>query len=152
MDVPLLRGAIGTFHPTHYFRIVLEIKWWHIKRTHDGIKYAAKHLTPLTKLWLNERNPLQDDNFGLLLGWVDFVLVVALSARKGGNLAEHLDTMVEHPNQSQPKHVTNPVFQLRPESASRALHGAHSHVHLYTLRCLLEHQCHVARLLSSARF
>ena len=26
--------------------------------------------------------------FGLLLGWVDFVLVVALSAWKGGNLGE----------------------------------------------------------------
>ena len=24
----------------YYFRIVLEIKWWHIKRTHDGIKYV----------------------------------------------------------------------------------------------------------------
>ena len=32
-------------------------------------------------------------------GWVDLVLVVALSAWKGGNL--------EHPNQSQPNHVTN---------------------------------------------
>ena len=41
---------------------------------------------------------------------VDFVLVVALSAWKGGNLAElaeQLDTMVEHPNQSQPNHITN---------------------------------------------
>ena len=55
-------------------------------------------------------NAVQGDNFGLLLGWVDFVLVVAISAWKGGNLAElaeQLDTMVEHPNQSQPNHVTN---------------------------------------------
>ena len=29
--------------------------------------------------------PVQSDNFGLLLGLVDFVLVVALSAEKGGN-------------------------------------------------------------------
>ena len=46
----------------------------------------------------------------LCLGWVDLVLVVALSAWKGGNLAElaeQLDTMVEHPNQSQPNHATN---------------------------------------------
>ena len=54
---------------------------------------------------------IQGDNFGLLLGWVDFVLVVALSAWKGGNQAELVgqqeDTMVEHPNQSQPNHVTN---------------------------------------------
>ena len=62
---------------------------------------------------------LQGDNFGLLLGWVDFVLVVALSAWKGGNLAELaelVDTMVEHPNQSQPNHVTNQssANSLRP--------------------------------------
>ena len=31
---------------------------------------------------------LQGDNYGLSLGSVDFVLVVALSAWKGGNLAE----------------------------------------------------------------
>ena len=40
---------------------------------------------------------IQGDNFGLLLAWVGFVLVVALSAWKGGNLAElaeHLDTML----------------------------------------------------------
>ena len=56
-------------------------------------------------------NPVQGDNFGLLLGWVDFVLVVALSAWIGGNLAElaeqQEDTMVEHPNQSQPNHGKN---------------------------------------------
>ena len=56
---------------------------------------------------------IQGDNFGLLLGSVDFVLVVALSAWKGRNLAEladQLDTMVEHPNQSQLNHVTNQSF------------------------------------------
>ena len=31
---------------------------------------------------------LQGDNFGMLHGWVEFVLVIALSALKGGNLAE----------------------------------------------------------------
>ena len=25
-------------------RIVLEIKWWHIKRTHDGIKYVKRDI------------------------------------------------------------------------------------------------------------
>ena len=53
---------------------------------------------------------VQGDNFGSLLGWVDFVLVVARSAWKGGilaQLAEQLDTIVEHPNQSQPNHATN---------------------------------------------
>ena len=56
------------------------------------------------------KTSIQGDNFGLLHGWVDFVLVVALSAWKGGNQAEQaqqLDTMVEHPNQSHPNHVTN---------------------------------------------
>ena len=51
-------------------------------------------------------NSLQSGNFGLLHGRVDFVLVVALSACEGGNLAElaeQLATMVEHPNQSQPR-------------------------------------------------
>ena len=64
-------------------------------------------------------NHVQGDNFGLLLGWVDFVLVVAQSAWKGGNLAE-LDTVVEQPNQSQPSHVTNksyhPVSAFSPSS------------------------------------
>ena len=53
---------------------------------------------------------LQGDNFGLLLGWVDFVLAVALSAWNGENLAElaeQLNTKVEHPNESQPNHATN---------------------------------------------
>ena len=45
---------------------------------------------------------LQGDNVSLLHGWVDFVLVVALSAWKVGNLAElaeQLDSMVEHLSQ-----------------------------------------------------
>ena len=51
---------------------------------------------------------LRGDNFDLLHGWVNFVLVVALYAWKGGNLAElaeQPDTMVEHQNQSRPNNV-----------------------------------------------
>ena len=57
---------------------------------------------------------VQGDNIGLLHGWVDFVLVVALSSWKGRNLAElaeQLDTIVEHPNKSQSNHEScHPVF------------------------------------------
>ena len=56
------------------------------------------------QLHLGQHSPwlVQGDNFGLLLGWADFVLDVVVSAWKGGNLAElaeHPDTLVEHPNQ-----------------------------------------------------
>ena len=73
-----------------------------------------------------------------------FVLVVALADWKGGNLAEQLGTMVEHPNQSQPNHVTNQscrpveifreekhlVVELPPGAGDRdvpgeVLHGRH---------------------------
>ena len=64
----------------------------------------------LTYTLLSRMNIVQGDNFGLSFGWVYFALVVALSAWKGGNQAElavqQEDTMVEHPNQSQPNHVT----------------------------------------------
>ena len=73
------------------------------------IQFRSVGVGILTRHYLGFGSPLQGDNFGLLLGWVDFVLVVSLSAWKGGNLAElaeQLETMMEHPNQSQPNHVT----------------------------------------------